>query len=70
MSKRSIKAIGLDGKDITLIILAVGILYILATHIIEAFISLFLFGIALLIAVYFILPRLGVAGITSLIGRR
>lgn len=70
MSKKSIKSIGLDGKDITLIILAVGILYILTTHIVEAFISLFLFGIALLISAYFILPRLGIVGLTALIGRR
>ena len=53
--------------NIALIVLGLAALYILATNIVTTIIALFLFGIAILVALYFILPILGVSGIAGLL---
>lgn len=57
----------LDSKGIVMIIIAIGIIYILATNIITLVIAGLLFVVAILIALYFILPALGVSGIAGLL---
>ena len=56
----------LDSKGIVMIIIAIGIVYILATNIITFVIAGLLFVVAILIALYFILPALGVSGLAGL----
>ncbi len=66
MSKKSESTPKLDGKGIAMIIIAIGAIYILATNILSFIIALFLFGIAVLIVLYFILPILGISGLAGL----
>ncbi len=56
----------LDSKGIVMIIIAIGIIYILATNILTFIIAGLLFVVAILAAAYFILPLIGISGLAGL----
>lgn len=62
MNKKS----NLTGKDYVWIILAIGAVYILATNILAAYITIILILIIIAVLAYFLIPELGVEGIIGL----
>jgi uncharacterized membrane protein len=57
-----------DYKGIAMVIIAIGALYILATNIVAAIASMILLVIIIIVGAYFILPRLGITVLASLLG--
>lgn len=58
----------IDYRGIALLILAIGALYILATNIVATIVLIILVVVILIVGAYFVLPKLGVYFLSSLMG--